>query len=285
MHMTSLRFLITATGGITGTPPIPTFALLILGLYLTVSFKTMEVRPAAVSDDPGSMPRVRVLVVVPLMAVATAGTFLVAQIVIVGTTSYFFLKYFMGIELILAAWVPAVLGLILAARLPRRSGPAGVVAGVAGVLVASQSFGLFPGQDVGWQAHPGGTANVGSRQELTAAADGLFRAIDASTQRTAFDRDYVALGDQRGAKAYYPDAWFHAAWATSNNRAGTRYDILRVRLDGAVGAAPTVRKVLESDPRLDVLVAPDQVAELRAGLGDGPLADRVITWPVAPAAP
>ncbi len=40
-HMTNLRFLITATGGITGTPPIPTFALLILGLYLTVSFKTL----------------------------------------------------------------------------------------------------------------------------------------------------------------------------------------------------------------------------------------------------
>ncbi len=117
---------------------------------------------------------------------------------------------------------------------------------------------------------PGGTASVGSRQALTAAADGLFRAIDASTQRTAFDRDYVALGEQRGAKAYYPDAWFHAAWATSNDRAGARYDLLRVRLDDAVGPRPTVRKVLESDPRLEVLVAPDQVAELRAALGDGP---------------
>ncbi len=274
----SMRFLVTATGGITGTSPVPTFVLLVAALYICLAFKSWIVTDSSNVVDRLLARRVRILVAIPLIAMASAGAFLVAQLSLIGTTSYFFLKYFVGIELILAGWVPAVLGILIAVRLPRSAGLHSVVPGVVSVLLASQVFAPFPWASVGWRAQPGGTASVGAPHSVTAMADGLVCALGTSNAVQSLQRDYVALGKQRGAQAFYLDAWYHAVFATSSPRVGGRLEPLRINLNDATGAAHTVQRVLSVDPGVKVIVAPDEVAQLRKALGNASSSRRVMTW-------
>jgi hypothetical protein len=109
-------------------------------------------------------------------------------------------------------------------------------------------------------------------------ASGILRAVGSSTAGSSFRRDYVALGPQRVGQAFYADAWYHAVLASGTMHSSTRLNVLRVRAVGADDAAPLVRRLLEDDPGLRVIVAPAYVDPLRRSLASPALARRVVSW-------
>jgi hypothetical protein len=212
---------------------------------------------------------------------------LVRQLQTVGTSSYYFLKLYLGFFLVLAAVVPALAGLLLV-----RSRAGGWLAGrrplaiglcVASVLAATQAFGRFPAatSPLSTVGLPG-TASVGAPFSAARIADGIGRAVASSTPGSALHEDYVAVGRDRAAQAFYPDGWYHAMLASLTATGKRRLDYLRVRVDTVDEAVPVVRRLLRDHPGLTVVVAPDDLVGLRAGLGSAALAVRVRSWAEPP---
>ena len=226
---------------------------------------------------PSAGPRV-----VPVLASAVGGALLVAQLTLTGTTSYFFLKYLIGIELILAAWVPAAVGMLLAtASAPRdgvrvrpcrgsrgRAGDPGVRARSRWAAVAARA------------QTEDGTASVAGSTVGDAMADGSSGALRHVDRSRASHREYVALGRSGGPR---PSTWTRGSTRSSppeRPAVGERLDLLRVKLDDTAElAAPTVRKVLAVDPTSRWWWLPGSWHRVAGGpSATRPLSRRVVTW-------
>ena len=184
----------------------------------------------------------------------------------IGTTSYFFLKYLVGIELVLAGLDPRrrwdrrvrSLSTVVAPCLGR--------AGCAAVALASQALRAVPLGTVG-EACASRTARrvSGPPVASSAMAHGLLRALDAldpaSPLRPGVPRRW---GRNAAVKTFYLDAWYHAVVCYEQSAASVaRYGMLRGRLDDAVAAAPAVRACPAwSDPDVEVIVRPSRLARL-----------------------
>lgn len=275
----AVRFVVTAEGGIHGTRPLPVLVLLLVGGCACLA------APRLLAGSPdeavvAASRRARVLGLVPVVGLAMVVALLVLQMRAMTAGSYYLLKFFMGYELVLAALVPAVVGLLLAARLPavRRSWVAAVAAVVA-TGVATQAFGLFPHRALLLQdTERGGTAVVRGPYSGDRMASGVLAAVGSTGSRESFQRDYVALGPDAAKQLFYTDAWYHAIQASMSLRAGERFAVLRVKALGVDRAAPRVRRLLEKEPGRRVIVAPQFVEPMRRALGSGDLAARVVTW-------
>ncbi len=132
---------------------------------------------------------------------------LVAQLQTLGTTSYYFLKYLLGFELILAALIPAVVGMLLAAitvAAPAtrvRRGAWSVVA----TLVATQCFGHLTLQgSLLFSETDDGTAAIAPPYSRAGIARGVIAATSASSPAASFDREYVAVRGRQGAPSVLP---------------------------------------------------------------------------------
>jgi hypothetical protein len=274
-----VKTVVTALGGITGTSPLPTFVLLVLALYAFPQASTLVARRTTDLATVGAADRARVLVLVPLAGLAVGSLLFTAQMRTLGTSSYYLLKFLMGFELVLAGVVPALCGMILAAAVSRRRSVARVVLAVGATLLASQSFGLVPHHPVPLlDAQRDGTASVGAPLSVSRMADGILAAADHRGGGAAFERDYLAVGPDRAAEGFYPDAWYHGVTVTLSARVATRLNVLRApvdRLDAATGLA---RRLLRQNPDVTLLVDPSYAAAVRAGLGSADLAARVDGW-------
>jgi hypothetical protein len=274
-----VQFVVTATGGISGASPLPVLVLLLVGGYACLAAP----RLLAGSSDGAvvlAARRARVLALVVVGGLVMVVALLVLQVRASATGSYYLLKFVMGYELVLAALVPAVAGMLLASRLPaaQHRWLAGVAAVVATVL-AAQAFAVFPdGLGRLQNTERGGTATVRAPYSGERMASGVLAAVSSTSSQESFQRDYIALGPHAAGQVYYPDAWYHAILASMSQRAGERFGGLRVKALDVDHAAPLVRRLLEDQPRLRVIVAPRFFEPMRRALGSSDLAARVVTW-------
>jgi hypothetical protein len=265
-----VKTVVTAFGGIHGTNPAPAFLLLLVGGYACLVAPTVVARRPGAHADPTLARRVRLLGLMPLAGLALGGVLFAAQLRTVGTSSYYFLKFFMGFELVLAAFVPAVLAVLVSSAAPRPSRPVlRVGLALVATLLATQAFGRFPSHPVPlFDADRDGTASVGAPFSAERIADGIIAAADGSDPAASFRRDYLAIGPDRAAQAFYTDGWYHGVLASLSADTKVRLDVLRVRVDDVEEAAPVARRLLEEHPDVVLVVDPRYVDPLRGLLGD-----------------
>jgi hypothetical protein len=204
-------------------------------------------------------------------------TLLVMQLRRLGTSSYYFLKLFVGFELILAVLVAVAVAVLVALTVAP-----GMRAGMRAIgalllsAVLTQSLG-----HVSWAAAPmlhpllHGSDSRGNALDLDAMAKGIMAAADAKSTGSGADREYVAIGSARGVDGVLPAAWHHALTGTLSYRAHKRMTLLGGTFSDAEEAVPYVRRVLATDPGTSVLVDSAFVAKLRASLTPE-LAPRVV---------
>lgn len=271
--------LVTSWGGIHGTRPLPAFVLLVAGIYLC-SCSAAIVRRRGGDDEAAALAdRARVLVLAPVAGLVLGTVLFVAQLRTIGTSSYYFLKLFMGFELILVVLVPALAGVVLAHVGPRIRGrvPAALLVVVATVL-ATQAFGRFPQGFVPLFDGGEGTALMRPPFSATRIADGIVAAAAHSTSRQAVHQDYLAVGPDRAAQPFYPDGWYHGVLASLSTRVQERLDVQRHPMRTRAKTALVAGRLLRSDPRLVLVVDPRVAESLQEGLSGTGLARRVVPW-------
>lgn len=271
-----LSNLVSANGGMDGTSPLPTFGLLLVAFVVCLGSRRWLARRDFASGTPVGR-RVLTLGLSPLAAVLVGIVLLVAQIHTLGTTSYYFLKYLVGVELVMAAFVPAVCAMLLAAvTTPMRRGP-GVGLTVAATLAGSQAFGIVPGHTgMLHSATDDGTASVSGRYSRTAMSDGVLAAVASVTPAEALTREYLPLGPGNAAETFYPDAWYHAVNASTTSAVAARLQVMRVQADTVPAAALVARQILQAEPEVEIIVGSSYVEPLREALQDPALAVRVL---------
>jgi len=208
--------------------------------------------------------------------VATA--LLVLQLRTIGTTAYYFVKFFTGVELVLAAAVPAVVAMFVATvTRPHRLRAVNVATVLGAVIVCSQVFGMFrPGSALLLDESNDGTASVQPPYSRGAMAAGILSA--ASDTADVSGSDYIAIGRAGAVQAFYPDGWYHALDASLSSSVYKRLDVLRRPVPTAAAAAVVGRRLLAA-PRERGVVSPEQLTAVRFALEDPELARRVSTWP------
>jgi hypothetical protein len=266
-------------GGIHSTSAMPTFVMILVAVFLCSRYAAWVVSAGRL-EEVDVARRIRLLALSPLLGVLSAAILFTAQLKTVGTTSYYFWKYLVGFELILAVFVPALVATVLAGmvgRLPRKSW---TVAGTVVVAaLATQVYGHLPRSDAALFAkrHPG-TAAMAAPYSADRVAHGVLAAVNASTHEQAFGREYVPIGADRAAEAFYPDGWYHGILPSLTRDVERRVVTLRHRAATVEEAAPLVRRLLVEYPDVEVMVDPAYAPALRDRLGNEDLARRVISW-------
>jgi hypothetical protein len=271
---------VTSWGGIHGSSPAPVLLLTVGGIYLCLASPALTRRRRGSGHALDVAARARVLVLTPVAGLVLGTVLLVAQLRTIGTSSYYFLKFFMGYELVLAVLVPAVGGVLLASGGPaiRRRLPVVLVA-VAATILASQAFGRFPRQPAPlFDSAREGTARMRPPFSPDRIADGIIRAAGRSTSPQAVYRDYLAVGRDRAAQPFYPDGWYHGVLASLSTRVQHRIDLQRHSIHDLAQAVRVAERLLRTDERVVVVVDPRSLAPLRRGLGEPELAARVVPW-------
>jgi hypothetical protein len=276
-HTVSASYVVrTATGGLHGTSPLPTFVLLIVGLYSCLSYPGWLSR----SGRPGlpEPARVRALALAPALGFVVLSAFLVAQLQLVGTTEYYFLKYVIGFELVMAAFAPGMCALLVATRRSEVRTPRSLTLSVLGCVLASQFFGLFPHGTMPLFSTSGdGTAGLGGLS-VTGVADGVLDAAEGTRAAETMRTEYFPLGKARALNPFYGDAWFHAVHHSLSEKVFERYGPWRRGCVGLNRAAALIAPVLQKEPGVRVVVNPRYVEPLRARMPSKDLARRLVGW-------
>lgn len=281
----SVGFVVAEVSGFDGTSPVPTLLLLLVLVYVLVSGRALVRERTGEALERATSRRLALLALVPILAVSSLSALLVLQVRELGTTSYYFLKYLIGFELILAILTPAVCAMLLAriAAPPRRRRLAATIA-IGTTLLATQFFGhLSFDNALLLSSSDDGTAAVRAPDSRLAMSAGILAAAQGVSASHSWNRDYLPLGRGNAAEVFYPDAWYHALNANVTSRVLARFAVLRREVRTVAKAAPLVRTLLTGEPRLRIAVPERYVAALRAELDDDELARRVI--PVAQAGP
>jgi len=197
-------FVVAEVSGFDGTSPLPTFVLLLVLLYVIARGPAWVTAGGRQPLEHGELLRLRVLGLAPALAVASLSVLLVMQIRTIGTTSYYFLKYLLGFELVLACVVPAVCGMLLAMLLAPCSGAWRAAAyGTVAAVLGTQLF--VPG----WQARTllfadtdDGTAAVRAPYSRPAMARGILTAVRTTTPEESFSREYLPLGPGNAVQVF-----------------------------------------------------------------------------------
>jgi hypothetical protein len=271
-----VSFIVSEVSGFDGTSALPTFVLLVTVVYLLLGYRGWVRSRGGTSIDAVTSRRLAALVLSPVLAVGSLATLLVLQLRAIGTTSYYFLKYLLGFELILTVVAPALcVALVVAVSGPARRPARALGVSVLAAVLATLLFAPF-GSALLWDDDDDGTASVVAPYTREGIALGVLAASRSTTPAGSFHREYLALGDGNAAQIFYPGGWFHAMNASLTNRAFARLNVLRVNVETAREAAPLVRRLLDDEPGLVVAVDPAYLEDLRRGLGPGDLARRVV---------
>jgi hypothetical protein len=172
-----------------------------------------------------------------------------------------------------------VLAVLVASAPPRRGRPVlRLGCALVATLLASQAFGRLPGHPVPlFDADRDGTASVAAPFSADRIAAGVIAAAKSSEGTDSFRRDYLAIGPDRAAQAFYPDGWYHGILASLSADTKVRLDVLREPVDDVSDAAPVARRLLEDHPDVVLVVDPRYVDPLREALGTE-LSERVTGW-------
>jgi hypothetical protein len=180
----------------------------------------------------------------------------------------------------LAAFVPALVAMAISGVVPRFRGRSSTVAiTVVATVLATQAYGRFPhGHPALLVDHHKGTAAMAGAYSADRVAQGVLAAVGGSSHDQAFEREYVAIGPDRAAEAFYSDGWYHGILPSLTRKVQDRVDVLRHQVDTPRGAVPLVRRLLVADPGLEVIVDPQYAPALRDRLGSDNLARRIVSW-------
>jgi hypothetical protein len=269
--------LVTSFGGIHVSNPLPVFVLLVLACYSCVAAPRIVRGAGATSRvEQQTAGRARVLLLAPAIGLTLTTALLVMQLRTLGTTSYYFLKFFVGFELILAAFVPALVGfLVVVSSRPGRHHRVRRVAAVTAAVLATQVFGAVAGTPALFDTGREGTAAVRPPYSAARMAQGIVAAARSSAAADPFESDYLAIGRDGAVQAFYPNAWFHGVLASMSVRTANRVGVLRRHVDTVDQAVHAAGRLLREDPRLRLVVPSATARALRAGLQDPSLASRV----------
>ncbi len=268
-------FIVSEVSGFDGTSPLPTFALLLAVLLAVLAVLSGR---CPVRDDEGEslVGRFRSLLLAVVLGVGSLATLLVLQVRTIGTTSYYFLKYLLGFELILACVAPAVVALVMAGLLPHRRAPWRLGVSAAAVVTATFAFGLpLWAGGLLFSTTDDGTAAVQAPYSRAALSRGVVAAARTTTPAESLDTTYVAVGAGNAVEIFYPDAWYHAINATATGTVSARSTVLRTNADTVGEAAALARRLLRADPAVQIVVDPAVLEEMRAAVDDAALAARV----------
>ena len=272
--------LVTASGGISRTSAVPTFALLgicaFVRLALRHTVRTMRHERRAVLEP--LIRSMRLLGLTPLLGLATLSALLVAQVRTAGTSSYYLLKFLIGFELVLAALAGTMLALVLV----NVTRPLGRRAGIALSCVAAATATQFFGH-VSWGDGPmvgelaAGVHADGTTPTDTALADEIVSASSSTTPAKALNQVYVVLGEQRGSSGLLPALWFQAISNSLTTETAARLAPLDRSFRDRDDASTVIRSLLTSSADLSVVVAPSLVEPLRQMVPRG-VRPQVTSW-------
>ena len=218
---------LNSTGGLHASWPVPTFVLLIVALYGCLRYPSAVGRHSRTGEAVPTPGRVRALALAPLGGFVVLTAFLVVQLHTIGTTAYYFLKLFVGIELVMAVLAPAVLALMVSATAPRLRPRTGVVLATAAALMATQSFGWFPRGTMPLFSETGdGTASVGAPLTRSGIADGILAAVAGTRTNETLTVEYFPIGRASTANPFYADGWYHAVQHSLSEQVFDRYQKL-----------------------------------------------------------
>jgi hypothetical protein len=267
----SVGEVVRAAGAVHGIGGTPLLTLLVLSTLLCCT----DVRPVGRAQRIGF--GVDPLVLVPVLAFLSLAGLLVAQLATIGTSSYYLIKFAVGVELVLAT-LTAMLGERLAAALPRHGARwVRLLVCLTAVVAATQALGHLAPRDA--PLRPPGAPTALDRWSAD-IADQLLRASSAVSQTDALRSDLVAVAPADGFEADHTNLWFHALTESLTVPDPARVGLLGGRLGDDRTAAPVVVALLRSRPDGEVLVPPEWVERVRARLGGTGAAARVRTWPV-----
>jgi hypothetical protein len=265
----SVSEVVDAHGAVSGAPFIVVLLLLLVSVAAIL-------RLGSFTGDTCPARRVMWLALTPVGGFAMLATLLVMQLRRLGTSSYYFLKLFVGFELILAVLAAVAVAVLVAFTAPGlRSGTRAIGALLMSALM-TQSLG-----HVSWSTAPmlhplvHGSDMRGNALDLGAVAKGILAAADAKPSGSYNDLQYVAIGPAHGVDGVLPAAWHHALTGTLSYRAHERMSLLNGTFGEVEQAVPYVRRVLATDPGTSVLVDSAFVSKLRSLLGPE-LAPRVL---------
>jgi hypothetical protein len=276
-----LAFLVGEVSGFDGTSPLPTFVLLVVGLLALTRRRVWARGRTDGTLSQAVRARLAILLLVPVLGFLSLAAFLAMQIHVLGTTSYYFLKYLVGFELVLACVVPAVCAMLLPTGAFLRWSPrrtlvtTGLVAALGTQLFApaTQSYTQLFSED------DDGTAAIAPPYTRDGIARGVLAAVHRVGPRESLSTEYLPLGRGNAVQIFYPDAWFHAVNATVTNGVMQRMGVLRVRADGPERATVLAQRLLEAEDDLTILVPVPHYGQVRARINDPDLARRVVPLP------
>lgn len=271
--------IIGVDGQIHSAAPVPALLTIVAAMYLCPSAPRWCVR-LGLPIAPYRLRRMKILAWAPLTGIAVTTAMAVVEIRESGETSYYFFKLFMGVELMLLPLAVGVVG-SLAGALPSLplSRPMRGAASLVALAIITQAFG-----HLAWSAAP---MNAPGRRIADAngeplswsrmAAGVLASTASKASSEAAFDREYMALGPQRGYQPVLPAAWFHSLSGSMSVRTAARLSELAVSVADRDQAAQVATELLRRNGGLKIVVAPQQVVPMRASVGKR-YAHRIIGW-------
>jgi hypothetical protein len=285
----AVHAVITAAGGITNPSPLPTLGLVPVSVVVFLGFAAWlrTSAPEAACQELGTpvataRSAVRRLVLVTCAAVGSLAVLVVLQLRTLHAVSYYFFKYFVGCELVLAPVTVAVAAMWVALALPTaRPGRSWLTASGLLCVVATQCWG-----SVGWQTLAGATpvwhdrTTEGARLPAASVARGVLDAASVDA-REAERSEYFAIRASAASGSVLPATWFHALDGGLTTGQQARFGAFMKPVTGVAQAGEVVERLLSQDPGVRVLVAPEYLDAVRGSLGDRALARRVTTWPTS----
>jgi hypothetical protein len=282
INSVSLQTVVAAEGGIYRTSAVPLLVLLgactLLCLAMPHIPRRMGHRRGAQLDHAMDSPRLFCLT--PLIGAAVLSALLFAQLRMVGTSSYYFLKYFIGLELVLAVLTVTVLTLLLVAPPWAPGRHIALVLSCVAAATATQFFG-----HVSWRDAPmlgefaANSVTHGTTPSRRDIASDIVSASSSTNSAKALGQVYFMMGKDRGPSGLLPAIWFQAISLSLTTNTAARLAPLDTRFRDRADAAMVARDLLTANRELSVVVAPRYLESLRHMLPSG-LRPRVSSWDV-----
>jgi len=263
---------VEAAGPIHAAPPLFPVGLLFVSLYLFGCHRLLTRKFGHQALKSASWRKVRLLALTPVLASLLVGLLLAAQLRTIGTTSYYLVKVIMGCDLVLAAVVAAVGGMLAAQVVPVRArqftGATQALGAVVitALVVAGAALGAVP------RVAPAvaGKDSAGTKMLVPSMAAHILGASRGESTDEALRTEYVAMGVGHARFVEITDVWYHALTCSASRAVAHRTGAVgSLEVTDRESARKALRRVLAHDPRARVLVSDEFVAPLRRGLAPG----------------
>lgn len=274
--------LLTTNGGIPIPPLGMVLALAVAGAGLCVALLGRGVPlPRTPVDD--TTLRTGFLAAVPLCGLVTAAAVAAHQLDTPTGLSYYFWKYLTGLELVALVLVAAAVAARPPVARPARA-MVPVVVSAALALAATQAFG-YAGPttpSVETSVAPGIALNQTAASQTKAPATGAGRLLSAVQVQAAHPHQrvvYLGFAPSDLTYALNAEQWYRALTRTwTAGAAQTGLEPALMAMPTLAEGVTTARRILAHSPDQLVVVGPEMLAPLRAGVTDPAQRRRIVTW-------